>query len=211
VLHDVLLLGLDWLDPEKLLGAMGAYAFAGLLLVVFAECGLFALLPGDSLLFVGGMFIAGGLIDLHVALACLLICVAAWLGNVVGYGIGRKAGPALFRRPDARLLKMEYVERTYVFFERHGNRAIVLARFVPIVRTLITLAAGVGRMPFGRFATYSAIGAVLWGTGITMLGYWLGNVAVIRDHIDLFAVLVVLASLVPMLVEYLRRRSPAEE
>jgi membrane-associated protein len=198
---------MDWLDPEKLLEAMDPYAFWGLLFIIFAECGLFALLPGDSLLFVGGLFIANGWIDQPIWVACLLISVAAWMGNVVGYGIGYKVGPALFSKPDARLFKQEYIDKTYAFFDRYGNRAIVLARFVPIVRTFITMAAGVGRMPFHRFATYSAIGAVLWGTGITLLGYWLGNITFIKDNIDLIAILIVVASVIPMVVEFLRERS----
>jgi len=202
-----MLLGLDWLDPEKLLESMGTYAFWGLLFIIFAECGLFALLPGDSLLFVGGLFIANGWMDVPIWLACVLISIAAWLGNVSGYAIGYKVGPALFRRPDARFFKQEYVDKTYAFFDRYGNRAIVLARFVPIVRTFITMAAGVGRMPFGRFATYSAVGAVLWGTGITLLGFWLGQFSLIKENIDLIAILIVVVSVIPMVVEALRERS----
>ena len=207
MLVHVQLLGIDWLDPEKLLTAMDPYAFWGLLFIIFAECGLFALLPGDSLLFVAGLFIANQWISTPIWLACILISVAAWLGNVVGYGIGYKIGPALFSKPDARLFKQEYVDKTYAFFDRYGNRAIVLARFVPIVRTFITMAAGVGRMPFTRFATYSAIGAVLWGTGITLLGFWLGNISFIKDNIDLIALLIVFVSIIPMVVEVLRERS----
>jgi membrane-associated protein len=201
-----LLLGIDWLDPEKLLRAADQYAFAVLLLVIFAECGIFALLPGDSLLFVGGLFIASGVISTNIVVACALVSLFAWLGNVSGYAIGRKVGPALFRRPDARIFKQEYVDRTYAFFDRYGNRAIVLARFVPIVRTFITLAAGVGKMSFTRFATYSAIGAVLWGTGMTLLGYWLGQATFIKENIDLIALVIVALSLVPMALEYLRER-----
>lgn len=203
-----MLLGLDWLDPEYLLNAMGDLAFWGLLFIIFAECGLFALLPGDSLLFVAGLFMAGGWEHSPpIAVACALISLAAWLGNVVGYGIGYKVGPALFSRPDARLFKQEYVDKTYAFFDRYGNRAIVLARFVPIVRTFITMAAGVGRMSFRRFATYSAIGAVLWGTGLTLLGYWLGRITFIKDNIDLIAIAIVVVSLIPMVTEFLRERS----
>lgn len=206
------LLGLDWLDPEYLLNAMGDFAFWGLLFIIFAECGLFALLPGDSLLFVAGLFIAGGWEHSPpIAVACAMISLAAWLGNLSGYAIGHKVGPALFSRPDARLFKQEYVDKTYAFFDRYGNRAIVLARFVPIVRTFITLAAGVGRMSFTRFATYSAIGAVLWGTGLTLLGYFLGQIAFIRDNIDLIAIGIVVVSVIPMVVEVLRERSRSRD
>lgn len=206
------LLGLDWLDPEYLLDAMGDFAFWGLLFIIFAECGLFALLPGDSLLFVAGLFIAGGWdYAPPIWLACILISLAAWLGNLSGYAIGYKIGPALFSKPDARLFKQEYVDKTYAFFDRYGNRAIVLARFVPIVRTFITMAAGVGRMPLGRFATYSAIGAVLWGTGVTLLGYWLGQITFIKDNIDLIAIGIVVVSVLPMVVEFLRERSKTRD
>jgi membrane-associated protein len=208
MLVNVQLLGIDWLDPEYLLNAMGDFAFWGLLFIIFAECGLFALLPGDSLLFVAGLFIAHGWEHSPpIAVACVLISLAAWLGNLSGYAIGHKVGPALFRKPDARLFKQEYVDKTYAFFDRYGNRAIVLARFVPIVRTFITMAAGVGRMSFTRFATYSAIGAVLWGTGITLLGYWLGQITFIKDNIDLIALAIVFVSVIPMIVEVLRERS----
>jgi len=207
-----MLLGLDWLDPEYLLNAMGDLAFWGLLFIIFAECGLFALLPGDSLLFVAGLFMAGGWEHSPpIAVACVLISLAAWLGNVVGYGIGYKVGPALFSKPDARLFKQEYVDKTYAFFDRYGNRAIVLARFVPIVRTFITMAAGVGHMSFRRFATYSAIGAVLWGTGLTLLGYWLGRITFIKDNIDLIAIAIVVLSLIPMVTEFLRERSRSRD
>ena len=124
------LLGIDWLDPETLLNSMGGYAFWGLLLIIFAECGLFAILPGDSLLFVAGLFIAN---EWEYApplwLALLAICLAAWLGNVVGYLIGYKAGPALFGNPDARIFKPAYADQAYAFFDKYGPRAIILARF----------------------------------------------------------------------------------
>src|SRR5688500_1591150 len=149
-------LGPEWLDPQRLLESFGTFALIGLLGIVFAECGLLAgfFLPGDSLLFTAGLLVATGTLDYPLWLTCLLITVAAVAGNLVGYGIGRKVGPALFRRPDSRLFKQEYVDKTHAFFERYGARAIVLARFVPIVRTFITAMAGVGRMNFRVYATY---------------------------------------------------------
>jgi membrane-associated protein len=201
------LLGVDWLDPEYLLDAMGAFAFWGMLLIIFAECGLFAILPGDSLLFVAGLFVANGWAYApSIWVTVLAICVAAWLGNVVGYAIGYKVGPALFGNPDARVFKPEYAEKAHLFFEKYGPRAVILARFVPIVRTFITLMAGVGRMRLRTYLLYSAIGAVLWGAGITLAGYWLGQFGVIKDNIDLICVLIVLVSLIPMVVEYGRDR-----
>jgi len=201
------LLGIDWLDPEYLLNSMGGFAFWGLLIIIFAECGLFALLPGDSLLFVAGLFIAGGW-DYAPPIwgAVAAICVAAWLGNVVGYAIGYQAGPALFGNPDARIFKPVYADQAYAFFDKYGPRAIILARFVPIVRTFITLLAGVGRMKKQTYLVYSAIGAVLWGAGVTLAGFWLGQFEFIKDNIDAICVLIVVVSVVPMVVEYLRDR-----
>jgi membrane-associated protein len=137
----------------------------------------------------------------------VILTVAAVSSNVVGYAVGARVGPAIFKRPDSRFFKQEYIDKTFAFFDRYGARAIVLARFVPIVRTFITLAAGVGGMPKRRFITYSAIGGVLWATGVTLLGYWLGQIAFVRDHIDLILIGLVLLSVLPILVEGLRARS----
>lgn len=198
-----------WLDPEQLIDAFGAYAVIGVAFIVFAECGLLLgfFLPGDSLLFTAGLFVAQGYIDQPLWLVCVIICVAAVAGNATGYAIGARAGPALFNRPDSRLFKQEYVDKTFAFFDRYGNRAIVLARFVPIVRTFITVLAGVGGMPFRRFLTYSAIGGVLWGAGVTTLGYYLGQVAFVREHIEVMLIAIVLVSVVPIGFELLRARS----
>ncbi len=132
--------------PPEPLESLGPWALLGILLIVFAECGLLIgfFLPGDSLLFVAGLLVATGFIDTNIALVCLLITIAAVAGNIVGYWIGRKAGPTIFSRPDSRLFRQEYVDRTQHFFDHYGARAIVLARFVPIVRTFITVMAGGG-------------------------------------------------------------------
>jgi len=201
------LLGIDWLDPEYLLNSMCDFAFWGLLFIIFAECGLFAILPGDSLLFVAGLFIAGGWeYAPPIWVAVLAICLAAWLGNLVGYAIGYQAGPALFGNPEARIFKPAYADQAHAFFERYGPRAIILARFVPIVRTFITLMAGVGRMRMRTYFIYSAIGAVLWGAGVTLAGFWLGQFGFIKENIDAICVLIVVVSVLPMVVEYLRDR-----
>jgi len=142
----------------------------------------------------------------------VLICAAAIAGNLVGYWIGRKAGPAVFRRPNSKYFRQEYVDRTSHFFERFGGRAIVLARFVPIVRTFITVMAGVARMDFRSYTIYSVIGGLLWGTSITVLGYYLGNVAFIRAHIELIVVGMVVLSVIPIVFELRRNRNrPSEE
>jgi membrane-associated protein len=196
------------LDPDTWIDRFGAGALWGVALIVFIECWLFPFLPGDSLLFVVGLLISQNeQVSQPIWLACLVLTVAAVLSNVVGYTVGARVGPALFNRPDSRFFKQVHVDKTIAFFDKYGNRAIVLARFVPIVRTFITLAAGVGRMPMRRFVTYSAIGGVLWATGVTLLGYFLGQVDFIADHIDLLLVAIVAVSLVPIAIEYWRARS----
>ena len=195
------------LDPQSLIDHFGAYALWGAVLVVFIECWLFPFLPGDSLLFTVGLLIARNeKVTEPIWVACLLLSVAAVLSNLVGYLVGARIGPALFDRPDSRFFKQEYIAKTHAFFERFGNRAIVLARFVPIVRTFITLAAGVGRMSMRRFVTYSAIGGVAWAAGVTLLGYFLGHVSFVANHIEVMLVAIVAVSLIPIAVEVRRAR-----
>lgn len=198
----------SWLDPEQMIRNFGAYAVVGVLLIVFAECGLLLgfFLPGDSLLFTAGLLAKAGVIDTPLWLLCTLISVAAIVGNIVGYVIGRRVGPAIFDKPDSRFFKPAHVARTSAFFERHGGRAIILARFVPIVRTFITVMAGVGQMDARRYLVYSTVGGILWGTGVTTLGYALGNVDVIRNNLELAALLIVAVSFIPIAVELLRNR-----
>ncbi|WP_344149350.1 DedA family protein [Kribbella yunnanensis] len=198
----------DWMDPEWLLRWLGDWALWGTLLVIFIECGvLFPILPGDSLLFAVGLFIARGTIDVPLWLACVLLTAAAFLGNVSGYYIGRVLGTSLFTNPNARFLKPKYIVQTHEFFERYGPRALVLARFVPIVRTFITIVAGAGKMDPKKFFLWTGIGAIIWAPGITLLGHALGNVEFIHAHLESALILLVLVSLIPMFVEvYLARR-----
>jgi membrane-associated protein len=198
----------SWLDPDKILVSMGAFAVIGVCLIIFAECGLLIgfFLPGDTLLFTAGMFIARDSIATPLWLMCVLLSVCAFVGNVSGYWIGAKVGPTLFNKPDSRLFKREHVDRTHAFFEKYGARAIVLARFVPIVRTFITAIAGVGRMDARKFFVYSAIGGVLWASGVTVLGFYLGRFAFVHDHIELMLVLIVLVSIIPIIIEFIRVR-----
>lgn len=203
-------LGPDWLNADTLLQQLGPSAFWVSMLIIFAECGLFTFfMPGDSLLFTIGLVIQNPdqLIDLRVniVVACIVLTAAAFLGNVVGYEIGRAVGTPLYTR-SGRLLKREHFDKAHVFFEKHGNTAIVLARFVPVVRTFITAVAGVSKMGRKQFFTYSFIGALLWASGVTLLGYFLGQISFVRNHIDVMLILIVVASLVPVLVEYLRHR-----
>ena len=198
----------SWLDPEVIVRWLGAAVVPGVCFIIFAECGLLIgfFLPGDSLLFTAGLFAAQGAIATPIWLICVLVSICAFLGNVSGYYIGYKSGPMLFDKPDSKLFRREYVDKTHEFFERYGARAIIMARFVPIVRTFITAFAGVGRMDRRKFFTYSAIGAVLWAAGVTILGALLGRITFVREHLDLIAIVIVLISVIPIGVEYLRSR-----
>ena len=201
-------LGPEWLNPETLLTTLGDIAFWVVLGIIFAECGLLIgfFLPGDSLLFVTGLFIASGYISINVWLACFLLFIAAVTGNAVGYGIGYQVGPALFKREDSKLFKKAYVEKTHAFFDKYGGRAIVLARFVPVVRTFITAIAGVGRMDFKRFMLYTAIGGLIWAVGVTLAGYFLGTIPFVKSNIELMLILIVVVSVIPIIVEVIKHR-----
>ncbi|MEU7526177.1 VTT domain-containing protein [Saccharothrix sp. NPDC042600] len=201
-------LGPDWLDPQVLLQGLGPYMLVGLCFIIFAECGLLVgfFLPGDSLLFTAGLFVASGLMDYPLWLVCVLLTACAMLGNVVGYWIGYRAGPALFTKPDSKIFKKEYVDKTHEFFEKYGARAIVLARFVPIVRTFITAMAGVGRMDARKYFTYSFIGGVAWAAGLTVLGYFLGQIEFVRDNLEMILLLIVFLSIVPIIIEVIKAR-----
>jgi len=204
-----LLLGMDWLDPMVLMDKFGDYALWGAAAVIFAECGLLIgfFLPGDSLLFTVGLLVSQSKLSFPLWVCCVVLFVAAIAGNACGYAIGRKAGPRVFQRQHSRLFQQKYVDKTHDFFEKYGNRAIVLARFVPIVRTFITVMAGVGGMSFRRFMIYSAVGGALWATGVTVLGYYLGQVDLIRNNIELMLLAIVLISVVPVGFEVLRARA----
>jgi membrane-associated protein len=191
-----------WLDQ-------GGLALAAL--IIFAETGLLIgfFLPGDSLLFTAG-FLASkpkGLPHLpSLGLVVPVLVVSAFVGNQVGYLIGNRLGPAVFDRPDSRLFNQRNVVRTHAFFERHGTKALVMARFVPIVRTFVPVLAGVGKMKHRTFITANAIGALAWAGGVTVLGYFLGQVDVIKNNIELAAIAVVAISLLPVAIEYRRHR-----
>ncbi|GAA1247323.1 VTT domain-containing protein [Oryzihumus leptocrescens] len=205
-------LGPQWLDPQYLLDHYGNMALWISALIIFAECGLFtAFLPGDSLLFTIGLFAAlpHNPLGLPFWLVLVVLVAAAFLGNVVGYEIGRAIGTPLYKR-DGRLVKRAYIDKTTDFFERYGNRAIVLGRFVPIVRTFITVVAGVGKMERRRFFTYSFIGALLWAVGVTVLGYFLGQISFVKNNLEIMLLLIVAVSLIPVAIEFLRHRAAAK-
>jgi membrane-associated protein len=195
-------------DIQATLTSLGNVGFWVVVGIIFAECGLLIgfFLPGDSLLFITGLLIANGTIGMNIYAGCVILAVAAFVGNVTGYWIGYKAGPSLFNKPESKVFRQEYVEKTHQFFNRHGARAIVLARFVPIVRTFITAVAGIGRMDFRTYAIYSAVGAVLWAIGVTVAGYFLGNIEFVKKNIEFILILVVFASVTPLIFEFIRHR-----
>lgn len=219
----------DWMDPEKIIMAAGPWALWVVALIVFAECGLFSLLPGDSLLFTVGLFIAVPVANQSVPpihyfqneAATLAFCigvliVAAVLGNISGYYLGRLIGPPLFKPRKGFMGKVfdpQYVEQTHSFFEKYGPKALILARFVPMVRTFVTLVAGVAKMNFRTFIEFTAIGGVLWVALITTLGFFLGTIPVVKNNLEVAVILIVFISVIPMIFEWwnARRKNKAAQ
>ncbi len=188
----------------------GVWTYVLLFMIIFMETGLVItpFLPGDSLLFAAGTF--AGIGSLNVWILWIVCFVAAVLGDTVNYWIGNKIGPRAFEQ-DIRFLKREYLERTERFYEKHGGKTIILARFVPIVRTFAPFVAGVGTMQYGRFLTYNVVGGFIW-TGIFIwLGYFFGNIPFVQKNFELVIVAIILVSVVPMAIEYVRSRTRKEE
>jgi membrane-associated protein len=209
-----MLLGIPWMDPTWLLDRFGAEFFWISLVILFIECGLFfPFLPGDTLLFAMGLFISTGKIDLfpgntavELLVALLLLTTAAFLGNVSGHEIGRLVGPPLYER-EGRILKKKYFDQTEAFFDKHGSKALVIGRFVPFVRTFITVVTGVTRMPRRRFFVWSLVGAFLWVTSILLMGYFLGAAfPSLGQNIDKAVFVILAVSLIPVAWEWWRHR-----
>lgn len=216
-----------WLDPQHIIEAAGAAALWIVALIVFAECGLAVFfMPGDSLLFALGMFAAVGVNSevplVHygspastLVIVNIVLIIAAIAGNTVGYWIGHEVGPRLFRSREGvagKVFAPEHVDKTNEFFEKHGAPALILARFVPIVRTFVTMVGGVAQMNFRKFISYTAIGGVLWVLIAVQAGYFLGQVDVIRNNFEAALLLIIVVSLIPMGVEWLKaRRKGADE
>lgn len=190
----------------------GGWVYAGLFVVVFAETGLVVtpILPGDSLLFAAGALAATGALDITVLL--VLLVTAAVLGDAVNYAIGRAIGPRIFRSVDRtsfwqRALNREHLDRTHQFFEKYGGKAVVLGRFVPIVRTFVPFVAGAGAMTYSKFAVFNVGGALLWVGVCTLAGFGFGNVPVVKENFSLFAIGIVFISLIPLGLEWFRGRT----
>ncbi|WP_351231701.1 VTT domain-containing protein [Streptomyces sp. NPDC002133] len=207
---NTLALGPSWLDPDYLIATFG---LIGVLVIVFAESGLLIgfFLPGDSLLFTTGLLVTTDVIKQPLWVVCTLVVLAAIIGDQVGYLFGRKVGPALFKRPDSRLFKQENVEKAHEFFEKYGPKSLVLARFVPIVRTFTPIIAGVSRMNYRSFVTYNIIGGTLWGAGVTLLGAALGKVDFVHKNVEAILIAIVLISVLPIVIEFLRARSKGKK
>lgn len=184
----------------------GLWTYVILFLIIFCETGLVVtpILPGDSLLFAAGAFAASGALDLTTLLG--LLSVAAILGDAVNYTIGHFMGPKVFTQEDSRIFKKEYLERTHQFYETYGGKTIIIARFVPIVRTFAPFVAGVGSMTYWRFASYNVVGGILWITICTVAGYLFGNIPIVKQNFTLVIFAIIFISILPGLIEYLRQR-----
>ena len=201
---------IPWLDPNTLIEGFGAFALLGICIIVFSETGLLVgfLLPGDTLLIISGVLTFTQVIDAPIWLVCLCIAAAAFLGGESGYLIGRKAGPRIFERKESGLFSIENVKRTNHFFERFGGLAVIVARFVPIVRTFAPVAAGVGKMDARKYSLYNAIGALIWGAGLTYAGFLLGYIPPVKDfvveYIDIILLGAVTITLIPTVFHYVQ-------
>jgi membrane-associated protein len=223
MLATLLALGPSFLKPEFWFDKAGAAAIWVVVAIIFAESGLLIgfFLPGDSLLFFTGFLTSPAAADSaafapfakHVPslpIVLVLLFIAAVAGDQVGYLFGKKVGPALFNRPNSRMFKQEHLTKAHDFFEHHGAKSILLARFVPIVRTFTPIVAGVSEMRYRTFVKYNVIGGFVWTIGVTSLGHFLGQVTFIRDNIEYAIIVLVAISLLPMVFEFLRHRRNAK-
>ncbi|MDN0084023.1 DedA family protein [Crenobacter sp. SG2305] len=193
----------------ELVSHFGSLTYAILFLILFCETGLVVtpFLPGDSLLFVAGTLSATGALDVHLLVGLLI--AAAIIGDTVNYTIGRKLGLKLFANPNSKIFRREYLEKTHAFYERHGGKTIILARFVPIVRTFAPFVAGAGEMSYGRFLFFNVIGAVAWVGSFCYLGFFFGNLPVIKSNLSLLIVGIIFVSILPGLIEFVRQKRKA--
>jgi len=210
---------IPWLDPATLIDGFGAFALLGVCFIVFAETGLLVgfLLPGDTMLVITGLLAFGAtrVIEIDIWWVCLAISFAAFLGGEVGYLIGHKLGPRVFERKESGLFSVENVRRTNGFFERFGGLAVIVARFVPIVRTFAPVAAGVGHMNYKKYSLYNAIGAIIWGSGLTFGGYLLGYIPPVADfvthYIDVILLGAVAVTVIPTAFHYIQTSRKAKK
>ncbi len=197
-------LGFDLIELIQLVGYTGLFA------IIFAETGLFLgfFLPGDSLLFIAGFLAAQGFFNIFFLTA--LLWIAAILGNIAGYEFGRRVGPKLFSKEDSLLFKKAHALKAHAFYERYGAKTLFLARFMPIVRTFAPIVAGVARMDFKAFLFYSVTGATAWVIGLTVLGYYLGALTFVREHLEIMILFIIFLSILPGIISYLKERKLAK-
>jgi membrane-associated protein len=195
-------------DLQGILRDLGPLAMVIVCLIIIAETGLLVgfFLPGDSLLFTVGLMIGTGLIDIPIWLACILISASAIVGDQLGYFIGRKAGPAVFKRPNSRFFSQKNAERAQQFFVKHGAKAVIFAHYVPILRTFVPVAAGVGKMQYSYYLRNNLIGAISWGIIVPLIGFFLGQIPFVRDNVILVTVTLVAISLIPVVLEVIKAR-----
>lgn len=190
----------------EIIAHYGTWTYAVLFLIIFAETGIVIVpfLPGDSLLFAAGAFCAKPETGLNVHLMAALLFVAAFIGDTVNYWIGAKVGPVVFKRNDSIFLRKKHLEQAHAFFEKYGGRAIILARFVPIVRTFVPFVAGIGGMRYSQFIAYNAIGAFIWIYSFAYAGFWFGNQPFVQKNFKLVILAIIVVSIVPIIVELWR-------
>jgi membrane-associated protein len=211
---ELLLKGIDiLLHLDKYLGimiqTMGIWSYVIIFLIIFCETGLVVtpILPGDSLLFAIGTFAAIGSFD--IAMVLILLTIAAIAGDTVNYWIGNYLGPRVFHYEDSRFFKKKHLERTHQFYEKHGGKTIIIARFIPIIRTFAPFVAGIGSMTYRKFLSYNVVGGILWIFSLTLAGYFFGNIPVVRNNFSLVIMAIVVISIMPGIIEYLRQRGKA--
>lgn len=195
---------------QALVAAYGAWIYLILFLIVFCETGLVVtpFLPGDSLLFVAGAIAAAGGMNIH--LLVVLLIIAAILGDAVNYSVGHYIGPRVLKDRDSRWLNPKHLERAHAFYEHHGGKTIIIARFVPIVRTYAPFVAGAASMPYPRFALYNVTGAIVWVVSLGYAGYFFGNIPLIKDNLTVVIITIIILSILPGVFEYLRHRRRAQ-
>ena len=196
------------LDLQGILRDLGPLAMVIVCLIIIAETGLLVgfFLPGDSLLFTVGLMIGTDLLDVPIWLACILISASAIVGDQLGYFIGRKAGPAVFKRPNSRFFSQKNADRAQQFFVKHGAKAVIFAHYVPILRTFVPVAAGVGKMQYSYYLRNNLIGAISWGIIVPLIGFFLGQIPFVRDNVILVTVTLVAISLIPVVLEVIKAR-----
>ena len=195
-------------DLQGILRDLGPLALVLVCLIIIAETGLLVgfFLPGDSLLFTVGLMIGTDLLDVPIWLACILISASAIVGDQLGYFIGRKAGPAVFKRPNSRFFSQKNADRAQQFFVKHGAKAVIFAHYVPILRTFVPVAAGVGKMQYSYYLRNNLIGAISWGIIVPLIGFFLGQIPFVRDNVILVTVTLVAISLIPVVLEVIKAR-----